>query len=153
MAEARAREAITGASRAVTDYKESTDFGADVASASIDLFFLGFQECKLKVAVHFPSVDLSGILPPREEGEEEEYPGDEGGEGTVEVEAIAGQAAEVPAQAIDPEVIVQMADPEVSASIVVSGVKHAETPAPHNCSGVPPAPSELAREEEVVADP
>ena len=114
---------------------------------------MGFEECKLKVATRFPSVDLSGILPLGEEGEDEEHPRDEGGEGAVEVEATADQAAEAPDRVADPEVIVQLADPEITASVVDPGVEHVEAPAPHNCSGVLPTPSEPAQEGEVAADP
>ena len=129
------------------------DFGADVASAGIDLFFIGFEECKLKMAACFPSVDLSRILPLGEEGGDEEHPGDEEGEGAVEVKVAVDQAVEAPARVTDLEVVVQLSDPEITTSVSNPGVEHVEAPSLHNYSGVLPMPSELAQEGEVVADP
>ena len=106
-----------------------------MAAVGIDMFFLGFQECKLKITEAFPSIDVSGIRPPGEEDEDEGQPKDGEEEGVTEIEEAVDRAAETPAQP---------ANPGAEQSKILALPNHPE---------VPPEPLESAKEDDAIADP
>lgn len=53
------------------EYKDSDDFENDATETGRDVYFVGFANCKAKVAQVYPTLDLSTILAlGEEEGEE-----------------------------------------------------------------------------------
>lgn len=58
--------------QAIIKYKKFKDFKLEVAEGCIESLHLGFLECKKKVTLAFPSLDLKDIVESDNEGEQEE---------------------------------------------------------------------------------